>query len=140
MVAPETGDYTASMVTNAAATNAANVFSSDQTITKANPVINLFNTNPSSTYSAFRIRQSDSTLYNSAGLVTTKAQESFMSLGGQVFRLNLVLVDRKPPGSQPRKHLSWGISPQNHLSGLITVHFIATMDYPILSMGQRHTI
>lgn len=82
VVAPETGDYTASMVTNAAATNSANVFSMDQTITKSSPVINLYNTNPSSTYTALRIRQSDSTLYNSAEFGYNKSTRELYIWGG----------------------------------------------------------
>jgi hypothetical protein len=82
VVAPETGDYTASMVTNAAATNSENVFSMDQTITKSSPVINLFNTNPSSTYTALRIRQSDSILYNSAEFGYNKSARELYIYGG----------------------------------------------------------
>ncbi len=40
-VIPQAGDYTASQVTNAAATNAANTFTADQTIAKTNPTATL---------------------------------------------------------------------------------------------------
>ncbi len=55
-VAAASGDYTAAQVTNAAATNAANTFTTNQTISSATPTLTLYDTGPSqgaSIYSQF---------------------------------------------------------------------------------------
>jgi len=62
-VVPTSGDYSASMVTDAAELSSTNIFLESQTLRASSPKIDLYDTNTSSLSSGITIAGSDSTLY-----------------------------------------------------------------------------